>query len=369
MERSRPGRWIMTAPELFPVDDDVHLGDVGEHAILDYILRPRYGGVRGFGNDCAVLDAWSGSLGELVATTDSCPTPLVTILGETDPYHAGWPLATINLSDLAAAGATPLGLVVNYTLPKTTTAGEFRRLLDGVDDCTKKHKTKVVGGDLRDGPVRQLTATAIGRCVPGGRLGRLGAEAGDRLLLVGSPGYLWSYALLVEKQARLSASVVAKIRKRACEPMAQVAAGNALATAGLARAAMDVSDGLFPTVRTLCGANGLGARITTAIQLDEPLADVCAQSGLGRFELAQAWGDWTLVVAVRPEDVELAKKTLAGEGVAAQEIGVLVPREEGISLDDGEPWEGIAQERFSPSSWHGGELPRLITEVLGKRAS
>ncbi|MFE5508486.1 thiamine-monophosphate kinase [Amycolatopsis japonica] len=355
--------------ELSPVGDDVRLGDLGEHAILEHILRPRYGGVRGFGDDCAVLDAEEGLRGDLVATTDSCPTPLVTILGETDPYHAGWLLATINLSDLAAAGATPLGLVVNYTLPKTTTAGEFRRLLDGVDDCTKKHGTKVVGGDLRDGPVRQLTATAIGRCVPGGRLGRLGAEVGDRLLLVGSPGYLWSYALLVERQARLSDSAVAEIRERACKPMAQVAAGNALATAGLARAAMDVSDGLFPTVRTLCGANGLGARITTAIRLDEPLADVCAQSGLGRFELAQAWGDWTLVVAVRPEDVELAKKTLAGEGVAAQEIGVLVPREEGISLDDGEPWEGIAQERFSPSSWHGGELPRLITEVLGKRAS
>ncbi|WP_410604647.1 thiamine-phosphate kinase [Amycolatopsis sp. lyj-90] len=357
--------------DLSPVGDHVRLGDLGEHAILEHLLRPRYGGVRGFGDDCAVLDASEGLRGELVATTDSCPTPLVTILGETDPYHAGWLLATINLSDLAAAGATPLGLVVNYTLPKTTTAGEFRRLLDGVDDCTALHGTKVVGGDLRDGPVRQLTATAIGRCVPGSRLGRAGAEVGDRLLLVGSPGYLWSYALLVEEQARLPESVVAEIRKRACRPMAQVTAGRTLATAGLARAAMDVSDGLFPTVRSLCGANGLGARVTTDIHLDEALVDVCKQSGLGRFELAQAWGDWTLVVAVRPQDVELAKKTLAGEGVAAQEIGTLVPREEGVSLDDGETtelWEGIAQERFSPSSWHGGDLPKLITEVLGRRA-
>ncbi|OXM49125.1 thiamine-monophosphate kinase [Amycolatopsis thailandensis] len=358
--------------ELSPVGDDVHLGELGEHAILEHILRPRYGGVRGFGDDCAVLDAEEGLLGELVATTDSCPTPLVTSLGETDPYHAGWLLATINLSDLAAAGATPLGLVVNYTLPKTTTAGEFRRLLDGVDDCAKTHGTKVVGGDLRDGPVRQLTATAIGRCVPGGRLGRAGAAAGDRLLLVGSPGYLWAYALLVEEQARLPEAIVAGIRERAFRPMAQVAAGKALAAAGLARAAMDVSDGLFPTVRTLCGANGLGARIRTDIHLDNAPAEVCAQAGLGRFELAQAWGDWTLVVAVRPEDVELARKVLTEEGVAAQEIGILAPREEGISLDDGEktePWNGIAQERFSPSSWHGGDLPKLITEVLGRRAS
>ncbi|OXM49463.1 thiamine-phosphate kinase [Amycolatopsis alba] len=352
-----------------PVSDDVLLGDLGEHAIVEHILRPRYGGVPAFGDDCALLDGSDGLRGsDLVATTDSCPTPLVTILGETDPYHTGWLLVTINVSDLAAAGATPLGLVVNYTLPKTTTAGEFRRLLDGVDDCAETHGTRIVGGDLRDGPVRQLTATAIGRCVPGGRLGRTGSEVGDRLLLVGSPGYLWAYALLAEEQARLPEPLVDEIRERACRPMAQLTAGRLLATAGLARAAMDVSDGLFPTVRTLCRANGLGAVITTDIQLDDGPADVCAQAGLGRFDLAQAWGDWTLVVAVRSDDVELARKTLAAEGVAAQEIGTFVPREAGIALDDGTPWEGIAQERFSPSSWHGGDLSRLIADVLGRQA-
>ncbi|WP_181775261.1 thiamine-phosphate kinase [Amycolatopsis pittospori] len=364
---------MQVVSEPSPVGDDVLLGDVGEQAILKHILRPRYGGIRGFGDDCAVLDAPDGlSGGELVATTDSCPTPLVTILGETDPYHAGWLLATINLSDLAAAGATPLGLVVNYTLPKTTTAGEFRRFLDGVDECTSIHGTKVVGGDLRDGPVRQLTATAIGRCVPEGRLGRGGATVGDRLMLVGSPGYLWAYALLAEKQAELPESDVAKIRERACRPMAQVTAGKILATSGLARAAMDVSDGLFPTVRTLCDANGLGASITTDIRLDPGPAAVCAQTELRPFDLVQAWGDWTLVVAVRQQDVELTKKTLAAEGVTAREIGALTSHEKGILLDDGgttEPWQGISQERFSSSSWHGGELPRLITEVLGSRAS
>ncbi|WP_410655004.1 thiamine-phosphate kinase [Amycolatopsis sp. lyj-112] len=358
--------------EISPVGDDIRLGDLGEHAILEHILRPRYGGVRGFGDDCAVLDADDLPGGELVATTDSCPTPLVTILGETDPYHAGWLLATINLSDLAAAGATPLGLVVNYTLPKETTAGEFRRLLDGVDDCTRAHGTKVVGGDLRDGPVRQLTATAIGRCVPDARLGRTGASEGDRLLLVGSPGYLWAYALLAGEQASLPDDAVAEIRERACRPMAQVLAGRMLATRSLARAAMDVSDGLFPTVRTLCDANGLGAMITTDIRLDDAPADVCAQAGLSPFDLAQAWGDWNLLVAARPEDVELIRKSLAAEGVSVHEIGGLTPREGGIQLADGDliaPWQGIAQERFSATSWHGGELPRLIDEVLGRRAS
>lgn len=359
--------------ELSTIGDGARLGDLGERAILDSVLRPRYGGVRGFGDDCAVLDAVTELPGgELVATTDSCPTPLVSILGERDLYYAGWLLATINLSDLAAAGATPLGLVVNYTLPGETTVGQFRRLLDGVDDCAASHGTRVVGGDLRDGPVRQLSATAIGRCVPDGRLGRTGASAGDRLLLIGSPGYLWAYALLAGGQASLPDSAVAEIRSRACRPQAQVAAGRILATGGLARAAMDVSDGLYPTVRTLCEANGLGATITTGIRLDDAVADVCDQAGLTPFDLAQAWGDWTLVAAVRPQDLAVAEKSLLEEGVAVHEIGTLVSPAEGLRLRDGDtvsPWRGIAQERFSASSWHGGELPRLITEVLGRRAS
>ena len=171
------------------------LGDLGERGIQKHVLRPRYGGIDGFGDDSALLAAVTKP-SELVATTDSCPTPVVNLLREPDLYHAGWLLATINLSDLAAAGAEPLGLVVNYTLPKATTVREFERLLDGVDACCAAHGTKVAGGDIRDGAATQLTATAIGRCTPGSRLRRSGARAGDRLLLVGSPGYLWAAALL-----------------------------------------------------------------------------------------------------------------------------------------------------------------------------
>jgi thiamine-monophosphate kinase len=340
------------------------LGELGERGIQQVVLRPRYGGTEGFGDDSALLGTVT-TPSELVATTDSCPTPLVNIVAEPDLYHAGWLLATINLSDLAAAGAEPLGLVVNYTLPKSTTVGEFERLLDGVDDCCAAHGTKVVGGDIRDGAATQLTATAIGRCAPGSRLRRSGARAGDRLLLVGSPGYLWAAALLETGHATLSEPDRSDVWRRACRPMAQLKAGQALATTGLARAAMDVSDGLFATVRTLCEANGLGAAVTGEFELDGPVAEVAAQCGVRPFDLAQTWGDWGLVVAVRVEEVGLVRKTLRGEDVAAREIGTLT---EDTSLTRGTaPWHGIAQERFSASSWHGGELSTLFTSVLGKR--
>ena len=338
------------------------LGDLGEQLIQRKILQPRYGGTEGFGDDSAFL-ARVNEPSELVATTDSCPSPVVDLLAEPDLFHAGWLLATINLSDLAAAGAEPLGLVVNYTLPKATTVREFERLLDGVDACCAEHGTKVAGGDIRDGAVRQLTATAIGRCAPGSRLRRSGAEAGDRLLLVGSPGYLWAAALLESGRATLPEPARSEVWRRACRPTAQLKAGRLLAAAGHARAAMDVSDGLFATVRTLCEANGLGAKITGDFVLDEPLAEVAAQCGLRPFDLAQTWGDWGLVVAVPARDVGLVEKKLGEESIAVQEIGSLTsdPR---ITKGTA-PWDGIAQERFSANSWHGGELSTLLTEVLG----
>ncbi|MEU7790220.1 thiamine-phosphate kinase [Amycolatopsis sp. NPDC049159] len=341
------------------------LGDLGERGIQEYVLRPRYDGVEGFGDDSALLAALC-SPSELVATTDSCPTPVVVeLMGEPDLYHAGWLLATINLSDLAATGAEPLGLVAAYTLSKKTTVRDFERLLDGVDDCCAEHGTRIAGGDTRDGEPMQLTATAIGRCAPGSRLRRSGACAGDRLLLVGSPGYLWAAALLHDGRATLPEPARDEVRRRACRPTAQLKAGQVLAAAGLAQAAMDVSDGLFATVRALCEANGLGAAVTGEYELDEPVAEVARQSGFLPFDLAQTWGDWSLVAVARAEDVDLATKALRAEGIVAQEIGVFTADRRITVGPAARPWRGIAQERFSDSSWHGDNLTHLITAMLG----
>ncbi|MDS0136326.1 MULTISPECIES: thiamine-phosphate kinase [unclassified Amycolatopsis] len=340
------------------------LGDLGERNIQEHLLWPRYRGTEGFGDDSALLGLVDGP-SELVATTDSCPMPVADLLGEPDFHHAGWLLATINLSDLAAAGAEPLGLVVNYTLPRTTTVREFERLLDGVDDCCAVHGTKVVGGDLRDGEVVQLTATAVGRCEPGRRLRRTGARAGDNLLLVGSPGYLWAAALVKTGRVTLPRPVQQEIWRRASRPMAQLRAGQLLGKIGLARAAMDVSDGLFATVRTLCEANDLGAAVTGEFELAEHLAEVVEQSGLRPFDLAQTWGDWGLVVVTRAEDIDPARRTLREKGISAQPIGVFTADRRITVGAERLPWRGIAQERFSDSSWHGGDLGDLIAAVLG----
>ncbi|GLZ34833.1 thiamine-monophosphate kinase [Lentzea sp. NBRC 105346] len=338
---------------------DQELKDMGERRIVAELLAPRYRDVIGFGDDCAVLTD------DLVVTTDTCPTPLVRQLGYEDLYYAGWLLATINLSDLAAAGAHPLGLVVNYTLPAALPVSQFERLVDGVDDCAALHGTRVTGGDLRDGPTVHLTATAIGRCAPGGRLSRRGAREGDRLMLIGSPGWLWAAVLVHEGHASLSMDDTQTLRERACKPQAQLKAGQLLASERLATSAMDVSDGLYASVRSICETNELGALMAPDIELDPLLMKVCSQAGLRPFSLAETWGDWSLLVTVRPEHVHRTQALLAALSIEAREIGVLTPLAEGIRRGDPQtPWNGIAQERFSKRSWHGTTMADLLTDLL-----
>lgn len=326
------------------------LGDLGEREIYRDFLTPRYKHVEGFGDDSAVLGRG------IVASTDSCPTPLIEKINPgVSAFYEGWLLATINLSDLAAAGAEPLGLVVNYTLPADTTIDYFERLMDGVDACAEAHGTKVVGGDLRDGNEKYLTATAIGWAEP--RLSRRGAEPGDALLLVGDPGYLWAWAA-TRGQEVVPEQLHDRLWTKASRPMAQLKAGRLLAWKNLAAAAVDVSDGLYSSVRLLAEANELGADVNSEIELDADLAEVCELAGLDPFALGQTWGDWSLLVAVHPEHVEDAILALKTAEIGVRRIGELVSGE-GLRVDGAE-WRGIDQERFSDRSWQGEGIAEKI---------
>ena len=117
------------------MSDEPQLCDLGERRIIDEILRPRYGtNMDTYGDDCISIPARSVDE-TIVATTDPCPVPMASILGFADYYYWGWLLSTINLSDLAAAGAEPLGILTSLILPSDFPVSKFMRLLDGIDAC------------------------------------------------------------------------------------------------------------------------------------------------------------------------------------------------------------------------------------------
>ncbi len=334
------------------------LGDLGERRIFADILQPSYRDVTAFGDDCAVVGDG------VVVTTDTCPTPLLDQLVAPDPYAAGWLLATINLSDLAAAGAEPTGLVVNYTLPLDTPVEELEQIIRGVNDCAARHGTKVVGGDIRDGRERHLSATAIGRTRQyrnmygrrtDDRLSRSGGVAGDALVLVGNPGNLWGAALVYRGVADVPATISGPVFELARRPVAQLKAGKLLSRR-LASAAIDVSDGLFTSVKILAEASLCGATVTLDLRLSDELMTICEASGVSPFQLAQNWGDWCLLVAIPRKLLAAARALLDAKGLPHLLVGGLTP-DRGSILVDGRngtaEWQGIDQERFTPSSWQG----------------
>lgn len=362
----------MMDDDVLPWDDaDPPLARLGERRLVTEVLGSRYKATASFGDDCAVVPELPSGAFDLVATTDPCPEPLVGLLGFDDlAYYQGWLLATINLSDLAAAGAAPLGLLVSYLLPEGMRLSEFTRLMDGVDDCCAAHGCAVIGGNLTDAPTVQLTATALGACASGKRLSRRGAHPGDALLLVGSPGYLWSTALLKLGYSQLDSDSESALFERALRPMAQVRTGQLLAARDDVHAAIDISDGLYPSVESLCSRSRVGAVIMPDTPVLDPLPlEVCNQAGVDPFAMVQLWGDWTLLIAVeRSMETEIAQ-AVRNVGVGCALIGY-TRTEPGIFLGQSgrlSRWHGRDAERFTESSWNKAKLRDYITGLVRPR--
>ncbi len=200
------------------------------------LLRPlaTHPAARGLLDDAAVLD-------DLVLTHDILVEG-VHFLPDDPPGDVAWKLVAVNLSDLAAKGAVPLGVMLGYPLGDSAWDAAF---VQGLADALAHFDVALLGGDTVRGP-RLLSLTAIGRCaiVPS----RSGARAGDSLWVTGVIGH--AGLGLAGDPAHLSA-----YRR----PVPRLAEGQALGP--IVHAMMDVSDGLLIDAQRLASASGLALAI------------------------------------------------------------------------------------------------------------
>lgn len=201
---------------------------------------------RGLADDVAVL-------GDLVLTHDTIAEG-VHFLKDDPPASVGWKLVAVNLSDLAAKGATPVGALMSATIGDRDWDDAFLR---GVAAACETYKLPLLGGDtiaLPDGAPRVLGLTAIGRAdypMPS----RGGGKPGDRLWLVGTLGDAAAGLMALTGDKEAEGPLVEAYRR----PIPQLAVGQALAPH--AHAMMDVSDGLFLDLDRMIRASGCGATI------------------------------------------------------------------------------------------------------------
>ncbi|WP_203074310.1 thiamine-phosphate kinase [Falsiroseomonas ponticola] len=283
-------------------------------------------GALNLGDDAALLTPPPGRT--LVLAADAMVAG-VHFLPEDPPETIGRKLLRVNLSDLAAMGATPLGYLMTCGFARGTPDDWIAAFARGLAADQAEFGLSVLGGDTvaTPGPAT-FSLTILGHVAPGQALRRAGARAGDDVWISGTIG---DGALgLLALTGRLPADDHLADRYRLPRP--RLALGQRLA--GLVHAAMDVSDGLVQDLGHLARAAGLGAALdSTAIPLSPPAAAALAADPALLPRILAGGDDYELLFAAPPANAALIRDAGMEAGVAVTRIGCFMAGE-GVRVTD-----------------------------------
>lgn len=259
----------------------------------------------------------------LALTTDTIAEEIAVGL-YADPWLIGWMTAMVNLSDLAAVGAEPIGLLVSEILPQACGDEFLDELQRGIEDACSACGTFILGGDTNRGENLVLTGTAVGRCPHDAFLSRRGCTAGDRLYATGSLGggnaFALSVLLLAAQQT--AHGNVAQLDYR---PTARLVEGRSLV--GLATSCMDTSDGVLATLDQMSRLNGVGFELDSHWEgtLDPRAKDVAAAAGIPPWLLlAGQHGEFELLFTVPQDSEDDLRRVAAKCGWAPVPLGRVI---------------------------------------------
>lgn len=281
--------------------------------------------VLGIGDDCALLQPtpgmqWAISSDMLVSGRH--------FFADVDPRSLGHKALAVNLSDLAACGAKPVGFTLAISLPHIDT-NWLQGFSEGLFALADAHDCPLVGGDTTQGPLT-LSITVFGETPPGQALLRSGARAGDDVWVSGTLGdaalalhCLWGKDGLAESDLTLA-------RRRLEQPSPRVTLGIALR--GIATAAADVSDGLLGDLGHILARSQVGAELeaTRVLPLlaarNAPARDatgaVLAQTDEAVLRYVLSGGDdYELVFTAPPAKRDLVEAAGISSGTAVSRIG------------------------------------------------
>jgi len=242
----------------------------------------------------------------------------------------------VNVSDLAAMGASPLGALVHVGLPKRYAVREFlTSLTRGLRRSMQRYKFTIFGGDLTAARDFTISAALIGRIDHRKMMLRSGAKADDVLCISGTLGLASLGLKLLEdhRKGRISGAELGRYSgavKRLLEPRARLALGRKMAETGLATSCIDLSDSLARSLKLLAKESHVGFKVKLSSRLLHREVRQC-YGHLNSRTLANvvfsAEEDFELLFTVRASDAEKAHRLLP-RGVIP--IGTAVPHESGI---------------------------------------
>jgi thiamine-monophosphate kinase len=267
---------------------------------------------RGLLDDAAVLDIG----GTRLVLTHDMIVEGVHFLPSDPPQDVAWKLVAVNLSDLAAKGAAPAGLLVGYTL--AVESAWDQAFVEGLGEALRAFDTPLLGGDTVSAPPgapRAMGLTAIGKAA-GPVPSRAGAKAGDLLWVSGSVGDAGAGLRVALKQLPACEILLARYRR----PQPRLEAGQKLAA--FVAAMMDVSDGLLLDAARMAEASGLGLDLELdAFPLSGEYVALLGEDSAARIDAAIAGDDYELLFAAPEESAGAIAEIANATGLPLTRIG------------------------------------------------
>lgn len=294
------------------------IGEIGIIKRISKILKSSY-----VGDDCAVLD---NGIDYLVVTTDMLHRT-TDFPREMTAEDIGWMSVAVSLSDVAAMGAKPVGVVAAMGIPGDTDVEFVDGIARGMDECARKYGTEIVGGDTDQHQELTIVTTALGRVDKNKVKRRSGVKVGDLLCVTGFLGTpAAGYKILIEGRKAPDQDKKVLI-DGFFRPKPRVEEGMRLSQYPQVTAMMDVSDGLGKSVYELYTSSHVGFQVD-ADKL--PVREEARKLAKTRDELLDMaicfGGEFELLFTVSPAGIGQI------EGVNFTVIGKAVP--EGLTLDD-----------------------------------
>jgi thiamine-monophosphate kinase len=286
--------------------------------IRRYFTHPVRHTLLGVGDDAALVRLRRGL--DLAVSTDMLVEGRHFLRGA-DPRLLGHKALAVNLSDMAAMGATPRWATLSVALPRAD-ARWLRGFTAGFMGLAKAHDVDLIGGDTTRGPLN-ICVQIMGEVPAGQALRRDGAHAGDDIWVSGTMGDAALALAARDGRIHIPPRELAQLERRLHRPNPRVALGEALR--GLARGAIDVSDGLIADLGHVCAAS----KVAAVVELARVPASAIMRRHLGHpAAMAARLGggdDYELCFTAPPSRRAGVERAGARLGLAVTRIGRVVP--------------------------------------------
>jgi thiamine-monophosphate kinase len=338
---------------------DTKVSSVGERALISRLSeifkapdgkeKRQEGILIGAGSDdCAVLDLKDEDC--LVVTTDMLHRT-TDFPEEMTPWQIGWMSAAVNLSDVAAMGAEPTGLVMAIGMPADTEIAFVKELAKGMQACAEFCGTAIIGGDLDTHAELTITGTALGRVKKSQLLLRRGGRPGDLVCVTGYTGSAGAALEALQSRKPVSETVL----KALFEPIPRTKEARKLAESGAVTSMIDTSDGIAMSLYDLARQSHVGFKIRES---SLPILKEVKEFVPGPHELTElalyTGGDFELLFTIDPQQMKkvqnICNLTVIGE-CTKYEAGIMLESpERNLTIIQQRGYEQLKAEAVDGSS-------------------